>query len=271
MFNLPTKAAKFSSLVKKSAVIVSAQSKIKEVPVVDSTSEIYLKSPKVIMSSSLLKQLAVNRPKMISGIFSTQMRFSHTDIRVPDNTYYRRKSVKSPTVSSRDSADSRKLFSYLISAGGGVLCAYSAKTVVLDVIMYMSPPQDALAMAKIEVDLTSIPEGKTIITNWQGKPIFVRHRTAYEIEVENNVDLSTLRDPQPDSVRASQPEWIVLIGICTHLGCIPITNAGDYGGYFCPCHGSHYDGSGRIRKGPAPLNLAIPKHTFVDSNTLLLG
>lgn len=106
---------------------------------------------------------------------------------------------------------------------------------------------------------------------WRGKPLFVRHRSAEEVENERSVDVSSLRDPEHDADRVQQDEWLVLIGVCTHLGCVPIANAGDFGGYYCPCHGSHYDASGRIRKGPAPLNLEVPTHTFTDETMLVVG
>lgn len=145
------------------------------------------------------------------------------------------------------------------------------KNVVTDFLSTMGASADVLALAKIEVDLTGIPEGKNAIFKWQGKPLFVRHRSQDEIEDVRAVDLSTLRDPQHDDARVQKPEWLVLIGVCTHLGCVPIANAGEYGGYFCPCHGSHYDASGRIRKGPAPANLEIPKHEFMSEELLVVG
>lgn len=97
------------------------------------------------------------------------------------------------------------------------------------------------------------------------------NRPASEIEKEGQVDLSSLRDPQTDAERVQKPEWLVVIGVCTHLGCVPIANAGEFGGYYCPCHGSHYDASGRIRKGPAPLNLEVPPHEFAENNMLIVG
>ena len=126
-------------------------------------------------------------------------------------------------------------------------------------------------MAKVEVKLGAIPLGKNVIVKWQGKPVFIRHRTPEEIEEANEVDVSKLRDPQKDSDRVQKPEWLVMLGICTHLGCVPIGEAGDFGGWFCPCHGSHYDISGRIRKGPAPLNLEVPEYSFPDDDTLTVG
>jgi len=151
-----------------------------------------------------------------------------------------------------------------------VAVAHGAKNTVAQLISTMSASADVLALATIEVDLGSIPEGKNAIFKWQGKPLFVRHRSQEEIDSVKDVDLALLRDPQHDHDRVKIPEWLILIGVCTHLGCVPISNSGEYGGYFCPCHGSHYDASGRIRKGPAPLNLEVPKHEFRD-DLLIVG
>ena len=128
-----------------------------------------------------------------------------------------------------------------------------------------------LALASLEVDLGGIPEGNTVTVKWRGKPVFIRHRTAQEIDMANNVNVDTLRDPQDDAVRVVEPDWLVVVGVCTHLGCVPLANAGDYNGWFCPCHGSHYDTAGRIRRGPAPENLAIPPYSFPDESTLVVG
>ena len=106
---------------------------------------------------------------------------------------------------------------------------------------------------------------------WRGKPVFIRRRTQEEINKALDVNLSELKDPEDDAKRTKKPEWLVMIGVCTHLGCVPLGNKGDYNGWFCPCHGSHYDTSGRIRKGPAPTNLEIPKYEFVDNNTIKIG
>merc|ERR1712165_524481 len=109
-----------------------------------------------------------------------------------------------------------------------------------------------------------IPPGKNVTMKWRGKPLFVRHRTPEEIATEKAVSLDSLRDPQTDEERVKNDKFLILIGVCTHLGCVPIANAGDFGGYYCPCHGSHYDASGRIRKGPAPLNLEVPYYEFKE-------
>ncbi len=133
----------------------------------------------------------------------------------------------------------------------------------------MSASADVLALASAEFDTAGIPEGTTLTVKWRGKPVFIRHRTDDEIAKEATVNLGELRDKQADSVRTQDPKWLIVLGICTHLGCVPISNAGEYGGWFCPCHGSHYDTSGRIRKGPAPLNLEIPPYKLSDGKLVV--
>lgn len=133
----------------------------------------------------------------------------------------------------------------------------------------MSASADVLALASAEFDIGGINEGSTMTVKWRGKPVFIRHRTSDEISREDAVEMSVLKDPQLDKDRAKDQEWLVVLGICTHLGCVPISGAGDYGGWFCPCHGSHYDTSGRIRKGPAPLNLEIPPYTLSDGKLVV--
>ncbi|ODQ82004.1 hypothetical protein BABINDRAFT_179505 [Babjeviella inositovora NRRL Y-12698] len=167
--------------------------------------------------------------------------------------------------------DRSRSTAYFMIGSMGLLTAAGAKSTVETFLHTMSASADVLAMAKVEVKLNAIPEGKNVIVKWQGKPVFIRHRTAAEIEEANEVDVSTLRDPQTDADRVKTPEWLIMVGICTHLGCVPIGEAGDFGGWFCPCHGSHYDISGRIRKGPAPLNLEIPAYEFSDADTLMVG
>lgn len=135
----------------------------------------------------------------------------------------------------------------------------------------MSASADVLALAKIEIKLGDIPEGKNVTFKWRGKPLFIRHRTAEEIATEQSVAVATLRDPQHDNERTQDAKWLVVLGVCTHLGCVPIANSGDFGGYYCPCHGSHYDASGRIRKGPAPLNLEVPPYSFPEDGLLIVG
>ncbi|KAF4126506.1 ubiquinol-cytochrome c reductase iron-sulfur subunit [Geosmithia morbida] len=172
---------------------------------------------------------------------------------------------------SSNSGDTNKLFQYFMVGGMGAITAAGAKSTVQEFLVNMSASADVLAMAKVEVDLNSIPEGKNVIIKWRGKPVFIRHRTQDEIDEANKVSISSLRDPQADDDRAQKPEWLVMLGVCTHLGCVPIGEAGDFGGWFCPCHGSHYDISGRIRKGPAPLNLEIPAYDFPEEGKLVIG
>lgn len=202
---------------------------------------------------------------------STNNRNAHTDMEVPDFTYYRRSGTKDSTAKSQDTYEGRANFTYLWSGALGVTGAYMATSTVNQLLGSMSASADVLAMAKIEINLTDIPEGKAMTFKWRGKPLFIKHRTAEEIEKEAACDITTLRDPQTDAERVQKPEFLVLIGVCTHLGCVPIANAGDFGGYYCPCHGSHYDCSGRIRKGPAPLNLEVPVYEFPEENLLIVG
>ncbi len=135
----------------------------------------------------------------------------------------------------------------------------------------MSASADVLALASAEFDISDIDMGKTVTVKWRGKPVFIRHRTQKEISDEAAVSMSHLRDQEADEDRVHKPEWLVVLGICTHLGCVPISGAGDFNGWFCPCHGSHYDVSGRIRKGPAPLNLEVPPYKFVEDQKILIG
>jgi len=133
----------------------------------------------------------------------------------------------------------------------------------------MSASADVLALASADFDISGIKKGTTVTVKWRGKPVFIKHRTEEEIAEAEQVSLTSLVDPQPDQSRVQVPEWLIVIGVCTHLGCVPIPNAGEFKGWFCPCHGSHYDTSGRIRKGPAPLNLEIPPYTLADDRVVL--
>ncbi|RLV91803.1 Cytochrome b-c1 complex subunit Rieske mitochondrial [Spathaspora sp. JA1] len=197
-----------------------------------------------------------NSLRTLSSTTSTLTNYQHPDY----STYLNNKSQ-----------DSSRNFAYFMVGSMGLLSAAGAKSTVETFLSSMAASADVLAMAKVEVKLGAIPEGKNVIIKWQGKPVFIRHRTPDEIEEANNVDISGFRDPQNDADRVKKPEWLVMLGICTHLGCVPIGESGDFGGWFCPCHGSHYDISGRIRKGPAPLNLEVPEYEFADEDTLVVG
>ncbi len=168
---------------------------------------------------------------------------------------------------------SRRDFLYLTAAAFG---AVGAGSVAWPLIHQMNPAADTLALSTTEVDLTPIEKGQAITVMWRGKPVFIRHRTEAEIEAARNTDLADLRDKQTDEDRVQKAEWLVMVGICTHLGCVPLGQKpsdikGEYNGWFCPCHGSHYDESGRIRKGPAPTNLAVPDYTFLTDTTIRIG
>merc|ERR1712179_118852 len=204
-------------------------------------------------------------------VSAESVRMLHSDMEVPDFSYYRRSSGKDSSAKNQDSVAGRMTYSYLMSGALGVTGAYAATSTVNSLLSTLSASADVLAMAKIEINLSDVPEGKSMVFKWRGKPLFVRHRTAEEIEREQAVDVATLRDPEADGDRVQKPEYLVVLGVCTHLGCVPIANAGDFGGYYCPCHGSHYDASGRIRKGPAPLNLEVPFYEFPEENLMVVG
>ena len=151
------------------------------------------------------------------------------------------------------------------------LGAVGVGTAVWPLIDQMNPDASVKALSSTEVNVSEVQPGQAITVLWRGKPVFIKRRTEEEIAKARQVDLKELKHPEKDEDRAKNPEWLVMVGICTHLGCVPLVNKGEYDGWFCPCHGSHYDTSGRIRKGPAPTNLEIPKYEFVDSNTIKIG
>ena len=174
------------------------------------------------------------------------------------------------TASSADHP-TRRDFLYVAT---GAVAAVGAAATVWPLVSQMNPDASTIAAgAPIEVDLTPIAEGQDIKVFWRGKPIYISHRTKKQIEAAQNVQVSSLPDPQPDSarVKAGHDQWLVVVGICTHLGCIPIAHEGSYDGFFCPCHGSVYDTSGRIRSGPAPSNLPVPPYTFVSDTKIQIG
>eukprot|EP01126_Amoeba_proteus_P011013 TRINITY_DN1437_c0_g1_i12.p1 TRINITY_DN1437_c0_g1~~TRINITY_DN1437_c0_g1_i12.p1 ORF type:complete len:162 (-),score=16.97 TRINITY_DN1437_c0_g1_i12:41-526(-) len=146
-----------------------------------------------------------------------------------------------------------------------------AKGIVTNFVTTLNPNRSVVAMANIEVDLSTVPEGHSVTLDWRGKPLFVRHRNQWEIDEAQSAPMESLKDPQADSDRAKNPKYLILLGVCTHLGCVPIGQAGLYHGWFCPCHGSHYDTSGRIRAGPAPANLTVPPYKFLSDNVILVG
>lgn len=155
--------------------------------------------------------------------------------------------------------------------GTTAFAAVGAAAALWPLIDQMNPSADVLALSSTEVDLSAIEAGQSITVMWRGKPVFIRHRTEKEIEEARAVDVSKLPDPEPDEERVQRPEWLIMVGVCTHLGCVPLGQAGEFDGWFCPCHGSHYDTSGRIRKGPAPHNLEVPEYVFLTDTSVRIG
>ncbi len=175
--------------------------------------------------------------------------------------------------SGSEEGETRRDFLHLTAVAVG---AVGAGLAVWPFVHSMNPSAEVLALAEVEVDISPIEVGQAITVTWQGKPVFIRHRTPEEISAADAVDVADLPDPETDADRTEKQDWLVIVGICTHLGCIPKGQKagepkGQYDGYFCPCHGSHYDTSGRIRKGPAPKNLLVPPYEFVDDTTVKIG
>ena len=179
------------------------------------------------------------------------------------------------------SEGTRRDFIYYAAAAGGAVATLGA---VWPLVNQMNPSADVQALSSIRVDVSSVQPGTQLTVKWLGKPVFIRRRTEEEIAAAREVALSELPDPNAQNANLAAAdasdenraldeagEWLVMIGVCTHLGCVPLGDAGDFGGWFCPCHGSHYDTAGRIRRGPAPTNLPVPVAEFVDENTLVLG
>lgn len=177
------------------------------------------------------------------------------------------------TAHGGDGGETRRDFLQLAT---GALGAVGVAAVAWPFIQQMNPAKDTLALASIEVDISKIEVGQAIKVKWRGKPVFIRHRTKADIDAALAVQPADMIDPQADADRVKKPEWLVLVGVCTHLGCIPLGTSqgeakGEYNGWFCPCHGSHYDTSGRIRKGPAPRNLEVPTYEFLNDTVVKIG
>jgi len=166
---------------------------------------------------------------------------------------------------------SGRVFNYAMLGATRVIYGSFVRLAVIKAVHSLSASADVLALSKIEVDISKVEMGRSLTVKWRGKPVFIRRRTKEEIASAVADDKADLRDKQSDASRVQNPEWLVVVGICTHLGCVPINGEGAYKGWFCPCHGSHYDTSGRIRLGPAPLNLEVPEYKFTDATHLVLG
>ena len=162
----------------------------------------------------------------------------------------------------------RRDFIFTATAAAGAVGVGAAVWPLVD---QMNPDRSVKALASTEVDVSSLEPGKSITVLWRGKPVFIKRRTQDEIAEARSVDLKDLPHPEKDEDRAKNPEWLVMLGVCTHLGCVPLGDKGEYNGWFCPCHGSHYDTAGRIRKGPAPINMEIPEYVFLNESTIKIG
>jgi|Transcript_61452 ubiquinol-cytochrome c reductase iron-sulfur subunit len=167
----------------------------------------------------------------------------------------------------------RRPWIYFLAAGTGFVASSLVRVIACKLVHTMWPAKDVFAAGIVEVDLRQIRMGQNFVCKWRGKPVFIRRRTPEQIEDARKDDpiVASMREPATDAERCLKPEWLICEGICTHLGCIPVPDQGNYGGYFCPCHGSHYDFAGRIRLGPAPKNLPLIPTEFIDENTVKLG
>lgn len=171
----------------------------------------------------------------------------------------------------QETVDSSKRDFLVLSATA--TAAGGAAVGIVPLIGSLKPAADVMALSSVEVDISSVQEGQSITVMWRGKPVFIRRRTKREIDAARKVKISDLVDREEDTARVKKgkDEWLVVIGICTHLGCVPLGYQGEYDGWFCPCHGSHYDTSGRIRKGPAPRNLDVPEYVFLSESVIKIG
>jgi len=244
------------------------------------------------LSSSMAKCLPAGAqvPAAISG-FSTSsaaryfssdtkkqsdlpMHKPHHDMEVPSFDEKRSAGTKDLTgKKSKETEAVRKNKYYAMLLGTSACTLYAVENMALTVLVGRLPSRDSVCVSKIEVNTNDIPPGKTLSFEWIGKPLFIRNRLPEEIETEESLDVASLRHPEKDSERFHTPQWLCVIGVCTHLGCTPLFDSGEYGemgGYFCPCHGSHYDGSGRIRKGPAPANLEVPPYE-INGTIMTIG
>ncbi|XP_068619175.1 cytochrome b-c1 complex subunit Rieske, mitochondrial-like [Battus philenor] len=209
----------------------------------------------------------------------TQVRFCkfktynlHRDVKFPNFDEDRKNRFKDVKKTQWHVGDKKIGVTYVLGFFGLVGGVYGVKADLLHYIYFMAAPADVIALASIELDISKVVPGQCLSVKWRGKPLFVKSRTPADIALEAQTPLSSLRDPETPEQRTIKPEWLVVIGICTHLGCVPVPNSGDWaGGFYCPCHGSHFDNVGRARKGPAPTNLVIPPYKFLTDTLLLVG
>uniref|UniRef100_A0A915DGJ5 Cytochrome b-c1 complex subunit Rieske, mitochondrial n=1 Tax=Ditylenchus dipsaci TaxID=166011 RepID=A0A915DGJ5_9BILA len=204
--------------------------------------------------SSCQCHCSISGLRLVRNVTVVSCRHSSTDVTFLHFDFDRHDSTKDTTKPTLESNDKRRVI---------------PNSIVYGVSAYKSMAADQKALAHVEIDLSAIPKGKSKTFEWRGKPIFVSHRTQKQIDEVRAVNVSELRHPETDESRTKKPQWMICVGICTHLGCVPFANMGEFDGYLCPCHGSHYDASGRVR--PAPPNLHIPEYNFVSDDKVVIG
>jgi len=222
-----------------------------------------------LRAGAFARSLRVAAPALQSAVTKTMPSGEVATVDV--SKYFDGESLMQHQARTRHSDPNNRTFNYTMLGGARFIAASAWRLLLIKFLAQMNPSADVLALANLEVDISKLSPGDCITVKWRGKPVFIRYRTDDEIASSAEVDMSELRDPEADLDRVQKPETLVVLGVCTHLGCVPINNAGDYAGWFCPCHGSHYDVSGRIRKGPAPLNLEVPPYSFMDEGKLMIG
>jgi len=223
-----------------------------------------------MLAKAIISSLAKNGVQNTTRICATEVsRAAHTDIPKPDFDHVRYTSNLDPSV--QVDTITPRVFNYValtsVGAGGLVL----GKGIARGLVELLKPDKQCNEAACLEVELEKIPEGKSLVVTYNSKPIFVKHRTDAEMDEQVSFDVTGLRDPVADLDRFHDMKWQVIYGVCTHLGCVPIEGKGDFGGYYCPCHGSHYDAAGRIRKGPAPKNLEVPPYKVLGKLLIIGG
>jgi len=225
-----------------------------------------------LMTSRLAAPLSIAQSAPRRAPFSTAEREVSSEERFGYNSvdHYQEEDRLQP---GQRGDPTNRTFTYFVHGTSAFLYASIARVTVAKFISTMAASADVLAMSSLEVDLAPIQEGTCVTVKWRGKPVFIRYRNAKEIGLAKADDAisASMRHPEKDAERVKEDKWMIVLGVCTHLGCVPIANSGDYSGWFCPCHGSHYDTSGRIRKGPAPLNLEVPEYRFVGPTKVIIG
>jgi len=219
-------------------------------------------------SPALSRHMRATAPALRAAVTTTDSKAIEN---ADPNKFFDGESLVEHQARTRVADPNNRTFNYALLGGARFMGASTGRALVVNALASLNPAADVLALASIEVDIGNLQPGNCMTVKWRGKPIFIRSRTEDEIASVADTPMGELRDPEADEDRCQKPETFVMLGVCTHLGCVPINGAGDYNGWFCPCHGSHYDCSGRIRKGPAPANMEIPPYEFTEDTKLMIG